>query len=90
LTLEEASRQQALDLHNKFRSELANGKTQNKTGYMPKGKTIKQMYYSMELEKEAQDWADKCKIGHSYAYHPESFYAFIQKYNESKCFYTIK
>ena len=88
MALDEGGRQKVLYWHNHYRSEITQGKTQNKTGYMPKGKTIKQMYYSEELENDAQAWADKCTYEHSGS-SGESFYCFGPKYNDCNLIQNI-
>ncbi|KAF7632468.1 SCP domain-containing protein, partial [Meloidogyne graminicola] len=63
-----------INCHNNYRSLLANGKAQNKTGLMPKGKNIKQLKYSKELEKSSANWASKCLIKHSYGNNGENLF----------------
>ncbi|CAK5033922.1 unnamed protein product [Meloidogyne enterolobii] len=54
-----------VDCINKYRSQLANGKTKNKNGgNFPPGKDILEISYSKDVEKSAQGWANKCIFDH--------------------------
>ncbi|CAK5110119.1 unnamed protein product [Meloidogyne enterolobii] len=59
--IDQAGRDAVVYWHNYFRAELTAGRVKNKTGeFLPKAKDLKKMEFSLELEKQAQAWADKC------------------------------
>ncbi|KAF7632308.1 G_PROTEIN_RECEP_F1_2 domain-containing protein [Meloidogyne graminicola] len=64
-TLSDSEQKAIVDCHNKYRSQLANGKAQNLTGFLPQGMNIKQMNYDNNVESSAAAWAAQCTISHS-------------------------
>lgn len=59
-------RKTIVDEHNKLRSTLALGKAQNKSsGFLPSGSNINKLSYDCNLEKETQEWIDKCTFQHA-------------------------
>ncbi|KAH7722148.1 venom allergen-like protein vap-2 [Aphelenchoides avenae] len=64
--LTDAERKSALDAHNLRRSQLAGGKSLNKTGLpMPTGKNIWTMSYDLTLEAKVQAWLNQCTFSHN-------------------------
>ncbi|KHN71286.1 Venom allergen 5, partial [Toxocara canis] len=60
------TRQIALQVHNELRSKLAHGTAVYKDGgHLRAGKNIYQMAWDCDLEKQSQEWADKCAFKHS-------------------------
>ena len=82
MAIDQAGRDAVVYWHNYFRAELVAGRVKNKTGeLLPKAKNMMQMYFSLELEKQAQEWADKCTYSHSnpYGNYGENFYAYARR-----------
>ncbi|CAK5080909.1 unnamed protein product [Meloidogyne enterolobii] len=94
MALDQAGRDAVVYWHNYFRAELVAGRVKNKTGeLLPKAKDMMQMYFSPELEKQAQEWADKCTYSHSdpYGNYGENFYAYARMDNDSAAIeYVVK
>uniref|UniRef100_A0A914N7G2 SCP domain-containing protein n=1 Tax=Meloidogyne incognita TaxID=6306 RepID=A0A914N7G2_MELIC len=85
MAIDQAGRDAVVYWHNYFRAELVAGRVKNKTGeLLPKAKNMMQMYFSLELEKQAQEWADKCTYSHSnpYGNYGENFYAYARMDND--------
>jgi hypothetical protein len=55
----------AVDCHNAFRSQLAQGMAANRTGTMPSGRNLIQLEYDTGVEAVATRWADQCTMAHS-------------------------
>ncbi|KAL7071118.1 hypothetical protein ACQ4LE_009786 [Meloidogyne hapla] len=72
--LSKAEQNTILNCHNNYRSLLANGKVQNKTGKLPQGKNIKQLIYDKGIEASATKWANKCTLDHSYGKNGENLF----------------
>ena len=90
MAIDQAGRDAVFYWHNYFRAELAAGRVKNNTGnFLPKAKNMKQMKFSLELEKNAQAWADKCTYSHSdpAGSYGENFYAYSRFDND--CIYLI-
>uniref|UniRef100_A0A1I8BHG6 SCP domain-containing protein n=1 Tax=Meloidogyne hapla TaxID=6305 RepID=A0A1I8BHG6_MELHA len=84
--IDKAAREAVDYWHNYYRTELAAGRVKNYNGkLMPKAKDMKKMKFSMELEKSAQAWADKCTYSHSDpgGNYGESFFATTKYENDS-------
>uniref|UniRef100_A0A914LYM8 SCP domain-containing protein n=1 Tax=Meloidogyne incognita TaxID=6306 RepID=A0A914LYM8_MELIC len=94
MALDQAGRDAVVYWHNYFRAELVAGRVKNKTGeFLPKAKHMKKMEFSLELEKQAQAWADKCTYSHSdpYGNYGENFYAYARMDNDSAAIeYVVK
>uniref|UniRef100_A0A914NQX9 SCP domain-containing protein n=1 Tax=Meloidogyne incognita TaxID=6306 RepID=A0A914NQX9_MELIC len=94
MAIDQAGRDAVVYWHNYFRAELVAGRVKNKTGeLLPKAKNMMQMYFSLELEKQAQEWADKCTYSHSnpYGNYGENFYAYARMDNDSAAIeYVVK
>nr|ABO38109.1 venom allergen-like protein [Meloidogyne incognita]ABO38110.1 venom allergen-like protein [Meloidogyne incognita] len=94
MAIDQAGRDAVVYWHNYFRAELVAGRVKNKTGeFLPKAKDMMQMYFSLELEKQAQEWADKCTYSHSnpYGNYGENFYAYARMDNDSAAIeYVVK
>nr|CAD2168293.1 unnamed protein product [Meloidogyne enterolobii] len=92
--IDQAGRDAVVYWHNYFRAELVAGRVKNKTGeFLPKAKDMKKMEFSLELEKQAQAWADKCTYSHSdpYGNYGENFYAYARMDNDSAAIeYVVK
>ncbi|CAK5103997.1 unnamed protein product [Meloidogyne enterolobii] len=92
--IDQAGRDAVVYWHNYFRAELVAGRVKNKTGeLLPKAKDMKKMEFSLELEKQAQAWADKCTYSHSdpYGNYGENFYAYARMDNDSAAIeYVVK
>ncbi|KAI6214526.1 SCP-like protein [Aphelenchoides besseyi] len=59
--LDSNGKRTCLNEHNRYRSDLANGKVQNGNGQrMPKAANMNEMKYGKDLEAKAQDWAKRC------------------------------
>nr|AVZ46790.1 hypothetical protein [Meloidogyne graminicola] len=83
MALSQEARDTVIYWHNRLRSDLMHGNAKNKTGMIPKPKNMMQMYYSLVLEKSAQDAADKCIYSHTDTNYGESFYSWPQELNET-------
>uniref|UniRef100_A0A915A2R6 SCP domain-containing protein n=1 Tax=Parascaris univalens TaxID=6257 RepID=A0A915A2R6_PARUN len=60
------SRRVVLNRHNDLRSMLAKGLVEYEGGArLRSGKNIYQLSWDCELERVAQEWADRCVYGHS-------------------------
>ncbi|KAL7079654.1 hypothetical protein ACQ4LE_001708 [Meloidogyne hapla] len=94
MAIDQAGRDAVFYWHNYFRAELAAGRVKNNTGnFLPKAKNMKQMKFSLELEKNAQAWADKCTYSHSdpAGSYGENFYAYSKYDNDSAAIeYVVK
>ncbi|KAI6187561.1 Vap-1 [Aphelenchoides besseyi] len=63
--LDNRGKRTCLNEHNRYRSDLANGKVKNGNGQrMPKAADMNEMGYSKELEAKAQNWAKRCPMMH--------------------------
>ncbi|KAL7073325.1 hypothetical protein ACQ4LE_007600 [Meloidogyne hapla] len=62
-----------VDCHNIYRSQVAYGKAKNSTGFLPKGKNIKEIIYCKDLEEIAEKW--NCSGGNNEDY-GENAYGF--------------
>ena len=51
--------------HNVYRSLIAKGEAKASTDNLPKASNMNQMYWSDDLAKMAQDWADNCEFSPS-------------------------
>uniref|UniRef100_F1L5E5 Venom allergen 3 n=1 Tax=Ascaris suum TaxID=6253 RepID=F1L5E5_ASCSU len=61
-----SSRHVVLQRHNELRSMVANGTVEYEGGArLRSGKNIYQLSWDCDLEKIAQEWADRCVYGHS-------------------------
>nr|AZL96420.1 venom allergen-like protein 1 [Heterodera avenae] len=63
--LSAGGRVSVLNCHNNYRSQLAKGTADNKSGKMPAGSNLIELKYLNEHEKGAQSWADGCSMSHS-------------------------
>ncbi|KAL3068631.1 hypothetical protein niasHS_016037 [Heterodera schachtii] len=65
LALSAGSRVSVLACHNNYRSQLAKGTADNKSGKMPAGSNLIQQKYDSNIESVAQKWANGCSMSHS-------------------------
>nr|AAK60209.1 vap-1 [Heterodera glycines] len=65
LALSAGSRVSMLACHNNYRSQLAKGTADNKSGKMPAGSNLIQQKYDSNIESVAQKWANGCSMSHS-------------------------
>ncbi|VDD92867.1 unnamed protein product [Enterobius vermicularis] len=64
--LSAAVRKTIVDLHNKYRSEVARGIATMKGGKKtPQASNMNKLVYDCQLERETQAWVDKCQKAHS-------------------------
>uniref|UniRef100_A0A0M3IK17 SCP domain-containing protein n=1 Tax=Ascaris lumbricoides TaxID=6252 RepID=A0A0M3IK17_ASCLU len=60
------NRRVIINKHNQLRSKLAKGTVKDASGRrLMGGKNIYQLRWDCDMEQRAQDWADRCKYGHS-------------------------
>lgn len=61
----DADREAIMDMHNKLRNRVAEGKeTRGPIGPQPPAANMRMLEWDEELAKVAQRWADQCQFAH--------------------------